>query len=115
VKKTDADQIKFNCFAEHHYESAIELLGNQRVLEHIEYLDKLESALAYSISDYALDVCHDLLDDETLQLVRVYWFSKGMRDYYLCIDGSGLIRAVDDEMPDLLFHQITSLLDAFYS
>ena len=115
VKKEDADRIKCNYTVEHQYEAANELLGNQSVLEHLKYLDKIESSFTRGISDYALDLCHDLLDDETPQIVRVYWFSKGMRDYYLCIDGTGLIRAVDEEMPDSLFDRITSLLHTFYS
>ncbi len=67
-----------------------------------------------NIADYSLDLVHDLLDDETPQIVRTYWFSRGMRDYYLCLDGTGLVRMLDQEMPTRLFNQIFEVLDAFY-
>jgi hypothetical protein len=52
------------------------------------------------------------LDDETPQIVRTFWFSKGMRDYYFCIDGTGMIRAIEQKMPNHLFDQILSALNS---
>ena len=33
-----------------------------------------------------------------------------MTDYYLCVDGRGLIRLVDDEMPEQLLDQVLGAL-----
>ena len=77
-------------------------------------LKTIQTALEQGISDYAIDLTHDLLDDETPQIVRAFWFSKGMRDYYFCIDGTGMIREVEQAMPNHLLDQIISALDCIY-
>ncbi len=105
-------QQKFNI--PHQYQAAVELIGEKDLLKCLDLLTQIQVRLEESISDYALDLVHDLLDDETPQIVRVYWFSKGMQDYYLCIDGTGLIRALDPLIPDRLFDQVARTLDAFY-
>jgi hypothetical protein len=54
------------------------------------------------------------LDDETPQIVRTFWFSKGIGEYYFCIDGTGMIREVEQAMPNHLLDQIISALDCIY-
>ena len=82
----------------------------EKLIITLNSLDGVQAALEQQISDYALDLVHDLLDDETPQIVRTFWFSKGMADYYLCVDGRGLIRMVDDEMPEQLLDQVLGAL-----
>lgn len=115
MNKTTADALKTKYGIEHQYEDALKLLTPGQLDNSLTLLNAIQDALETSISDYALDLTHDLLDDETPQIVRTFWFSKGLRDFYLCIDGTGLIRAIEDKMPDLLFDQIMSTLDPFYS
>ena len=115
MKKISADKIRRKFNLSHHYEAAYDLLGEAELSKFLNLLSDIESTLENSISDYALHLTHDLLDDETPQIVRVYWFSKGMMDYYLCVDGTGLIRALDQQMPIDLFDQILLVLDTFYS
>jgi len=115
MKKSKADALKTKYGIEHQYEDALKLLTPRQLDDALTLLAGIQDALETSISDYALDLTHDLLDDETPQIVRTFWFSKGLRDFYLCIDGTGLIRAIEDEMPDQLFDQIMSTLDTFYS
>ena len=115
MRKKSADTLKSKFAIKHQYEDALKLLTSEQVEGALTLLDSIQEVLEISISDYALDLTHDLLDDETPQIVRTFWFSKGLRDYYLCIDGTGLIRAVEDKMPDQLFDQIMSALDPFYS
>jgi len=115
MRKKSADTLKSKFAIKHQYEDALNLLTSEQVEDALTLLDSVQDALETSISDYALDLTHDLLDDETPQIVRTFWFSKGLRDYYLYIDGTGLIRAIEDKMPDQLFDQIMNALDPFYS
>ena len=115
MKKNNADALKTKYGIEHQYEDALKLLTPSQLDDALTLISAVQDALETSISDYALDLTHDLLDDETPQIVRTFWFSKGLRDYYLCIDGTGLIRAIEDKMPDQLFDQIMSTLEPFYS
>jgi hypothetical protein len=115
MNKEQATELQQQFNIPHQYQTAVELIGERDLQKTLDLLDQIQISLEKSISDYALDLVHDLLDDETPQIVRVYWFSKGMRDYYLCIDGNGLIRALDRQMPDRLFDQVIGTLDTFYS
>jgi hypothetical protein len=115
MRKESADTLKTKFAIKHQYEDALNLLTSEQIQDALKLLDSIQDALEISISDYALDLTHDLLDDETPQIVRTFWFSKGLKDYYLCIDGTGLIRAIEGKMPDQLFDQIMSALDPFYS
>jgi len=101
-------------FLDHQYNDALKVLTSLQLSDALALLSAIQEALEQSISDYVLDVSCDLLDDETSQIVRTFWFGKGMLDYHLCIDGTGLIRAIDYKMPDFLFDQIMNTLDPFY-
>ena len=114
MKKTSADKIKRHFNISHHYQEAYKFFAQEELNNFLKLLSDIQYALENSISDYSLEISHDLLDDKTPQIVRVFWLSKGMRDYYLCIDGTGLIRAVDPEAPDGLFDQMMSALETFY-
>jgi hypothetical protein len=113
MKKNNADALKTKYGIEHQYEDALKLLTPRQLDDALTLLSAVQDALETSISDYALDLTHDLLDDETPQIVRTFWFSKGLRDYYLCIDGTGLIRAIEQGMPNHLLDQILRVLDSF--
>jgi len=115
MNKKNADRVKTKFSSEHQYQDALKVLSQQQVDDALTLLNSIQGALEATISDYALDLTHDLLDDQTPQIVRTFWFSKGLRDYYLCIDGTGLIRAIEDKMPDRLFDQIMNALDLFYA
>jgi len=112
MNKKTADKIKTKFSIEHQYQEALEYLTPKQLDNALCVLNVAQGALEQSISDYAIDLTHDLLDDETPQIVRTFWFSRGMKDYYFCIDGTGMIRAMDQSMPNQLFDQILSALDA---
>jgi hypothetical protein len=112
MNKKNADKIKNKFSIEHQYQEALGHLTPEELDSALTTLNTLQAALENGISDYAIDLTHDLLDDETPQIVRTFWFSKGMRDYYFCIDGTGMIRAMDQLIPNHLFDQIMSALDS---
>ena len=112
MNKKNADKIKTKFCIEHQYQEALEYLTPEQLSSALNILNSAQAALEQSISDYAIDLTHDLLDDETPQIVRTFWFSKGMRDYYFCIDGTGMIRAIEQVMPNHLLDQILRVLDS---
>ena len=112
MNKKNADKVKSKFSFEHQYQQALEYLTPEQFESALSVLDAIQEALEEGISDFAIDLVHDLLDDETPQIVRTFWFSKGMRDYYFCIDGTGMIRAIEQEMPNHLLDQILRVLDS---
>jgi hypothetical protein len=114
MSQTDAKDVQDKFSAPHQYQEALQFFSQEQLKTFLNLLDTLQDLLSSNIADYSLDLVHDLLDDETPQIVRTYWFSRGMRDYYLCIDGTGLVRMLDPEMPTRLFNEIFEVLDAFY-
>ena len=112
MNKKNADKVKSKFSIEHQYQEALEHLTPKQLESALSILNTIQEALEEGISDFAIDLVHDLLDDETPQIVRTFWFSKGMRDYYFCIDGTGMIRAIEQEMPNHLLDQILRVLDS---
>ena len=112
MNKKNADKVKSKFSIEHQYQEALEHLTPEQLDNALSVLNAIQEALEEGISDFAIDLVHDLLDDETPQIGRTFWFSKGMRDYYFCIDGTGMIRAIEQEMPNHLLDQILRVLDS---
>ena len=115
MKKIHSDKMKAQFAFDHDYSDALKYLTPTQLETALTRLNALQRALEQEISDYALVLTHDLLDDETPQIVRTFWFSKGLKDYFLCVDGTGLIRASERAMPDALYDQILMTLEAFDS
>ena len=112
MKKKNADKVKSKFSIEHQYQEALGHLTPEELDSALKTFNTIQAALELGISDYAIELTHDLLDDETPQIVRTFWFSKGIRDYYFCIDGTGMIRAIEQAMPNHLLDQIMSALDS---
>jgi hypothetical protein len=113
MNKSDATAVQTKFSEPHQYEEALSFFSLEELQKFLNLLNNLQVVLASEIADYSLDLVHDLLDDETPQIVRTYWFSRGMWDYYLCIDGTGMVRMLDSEMPTRLLNQIITILNAF--
>ena len=106
MKKEAADEIKrdFDSKPTNFCELAY---MSQEVLDHYtENLDMVEALLENEIYDFSLDLTHTLLEEEEPNLIRAFWFSKGMEDFYICIDGDFSIRAMDPDIPSNLIGQI---------
>ena len=114
MNQNAAKKIQDKFSEPHQYERALLLFSKVQLQTFLNLLKNLEVLLSSNIADYSLDLVHDLLDDETPQIVRTYWFSRGWRDYYLCIDGTGMVRMLDPEIPTRLFDQILQVLNTFY-
>ena len=115
MNQSDAKEVQDKFTKPHQYEEALQFFSKDQLQTFLNALDTFETLLSSNIADYSLDLVHDLLDDETPQIVRTYWFSRGMRDYYLCIDGTGLVRSLDPEIPTRLLNRIFDVLDTFFT
>ena len=112
MNKKNADKVKSKFSIEHQYLEALGHLTPEELDCALKTLNTIQAALEHGSSDYAIELTHDLLDDDKPQIVRTFWFSKGIRDYYFCIDGTGMIRAIEQAMPNHLLDQIMSALDS---
>ena len=115
MKSPDAKEIQQKFSIPHHYEAALQFFSAAELQSMLSVLDALQVLLGDEIADYSLENTHDLLDTDTPIIVRTYWFSKGMREYYVCIDACGFVRTLDAEIPTRLSKQISKVLDALCS
>ena len=80
----------------------IEVLREQEIV-----LEFFKQMFDEDIADYSLDRTIDTIDlEDGRGWVRVFWFSKGMNDYFVAIDSSGFICGVDNECPSELLISI---------
>ena len=73
-------------------------------------LDILERILENEIPDWALDKTETLWNNEKDQLVRMFYFSKGLTDNFLAIDAEGKIDVVCNDCDLVLLTTISNVL-----
>ena len=113
MNKKEADEMKAGYNREHAYELALEFISREELEHQLATLDLVDCILEEEFPEYSLDTKHDLIDQEQSVLVRVLWFSKGMHDYFLCIDGEGSVVGYDADIPaKLLGGSIKSISNA---
>jgi len=113
MNKKDADEVKAEYNKEHAYELALEFLSREELEYQLATLDLVECVLEEEFPEYSLDTKHDLIDHEENVMVRVLWFSKGLKDYFLCVNGEAAIVGYDGDIPpDLLGGAIKSISNA---
>ena len=59
----------------------------------------LQEAIEYEISEYAVDVKEDLLDEGEKGFVRVIVLSRGMQEVFVCFDAKGQMRGYSKKIP----------------
>lgn len=111
MNKQVADELKQKLAADHEYEDAFELLGEEQTVLALARLDAATAVLESDISSWCLDHEHDLLDTEEKTLCRVYWFSKGMTDTYVAIDHNLMLKAYETSIPKTLLSDVLMVLD----
>ena len=62
-------------------------------------LNTLQEAIEYEISEYAIDVKEDLLDEGEKGFVRVIVLSRGMQEVFVCFDAKGQMRDYSKKIP----------------
>ena len=68
MKKQNADIVKTKFSIEHQYEDALVYLTLEELIITLNCLDGVQATLEHQISDYALDLVHDLLDEPSASL-----------------------------------------------
>jgi len=115
MKKEEADQIKKEYGDNQSYAVALDFMSQEKLDEQLAILDLLDWVVAQELPEYALDTTHDLIDTDESIIVRSFWFSKGMNDYYLCINGKGEVVGYDPEIPSRLLGATIKLVNATLS
>ena len=111
MRKQKADALKQEFSGDNDQADALDFMSPELLKESEQILDFLEQYLGSEITDYCLDLSHDLLDTEQGDLVRTLWFSRGMEDTFLCLTPGGWIQAMDPEMPMGLLANVANALE----
>ena len=74
-------------------------------------LNVLQEAIEYEISEYAVDVKEDLLDEEEKGFVRVIVLSRGMQEVCICFDAKGQLRGYSEKIPRHLISRICNSMN----
>ena len=110
MRKDIADEIKTECDNRGDYSQCLKHMSQESLDTYLDNLGFIESIFNSEISHYAIDFTNDLIDESSNGLVRVFWFSRGMDDFYLCITGDGFIKTHEENFPQNLLHQIAGIL-----
>ena len=115
MEKACADEMKAGFISSEtealNKKSALEFMTEEELEDALEILQGFEEWLEEFISDYALDCSHTLIDEEEKDLVRTYWFSRGMEDTFVVLNASFQIRGFDPDIPLPLLAQVVQGLD----
>ena len=74
-------------------------------------LNILQEAIEYEISEYAVDVKEDLLDEGEKGFVRVIVLSRGMQEVFICFDAKGQMRGYSEKIPRHLISRICNSMN----
>ena len=74
-------------------------------------LNILQEAIEYEISEYAVDVKEDLLDEGEKGFVRLIVLSRGMKEVCICFDAKGQLRGYSEKIPRHLISGICNVMN----
>ena len=74
-------------------------------------LNILQEAIEYEISEYAVDVKEDLLDEGEKGFVRLIVLSRGMQEVFICFDAKGQMRGYSEKIPRHLISRICNSMN----
>ena len=99
MKKKEADAIKDLVENEDGTEkNPLDFMSQQDFENDFECLEIIKDWLDEGIPNYSLDTTHDLIDEEEQKIIRVFWFSRGLTDTFICLDSGGNITGFDSEI-----------------
>ena len=115
MEKALADELKAEFISseieEANCASALNFMSEEELEDELEILNCLETLLEALIADYALDCSHTLVNEEEEEMVRSYWFSKGMEDTFIVLNASFQIIGFDPDIPLPLLAQVAEGLE----
>ena len=74
-------------------------------------LNILQESIEYEISEYAVDVKEDLLDEGEKGFVRVTVLSRGMQEVFVCFDAKGQMRGYSKKISRDLISRICNSMN----
>ena len=115
MEKALADELKAEFISSDieaaNQSNALDLMSAEELEGELELLNCVETWLEVFIADYALDCSHTLIDEDEKEMVRAYWFSKGMEDTFVCINPRFQVKGFDPDIPLLLLSQVAEHLE----
>ena len=115
MEKAYADEMKAEFVSSEkeasNKKSALEFMSEEELEDVLEILQRFGDWLEEYISDYALDCSHTLIDEESEDIVRTYWFSKGMEDTFVVLNPSFQIKGFDPDIPLPLLAQVAESIE----
>tara|TARA_B100000003_G_scaffold129839_1_gene116395 strand:+ start:180 stop:602 length:423 start_codon:yes stop_codon:yes gene_type:complete len=115
MEKALADELKAEFISSDieaaNQSNALDFMSEEELEGELEMLNCFETWLEAFISDFALDCSHTLIDEDDKEMVRSYWFSKGMEDTFVCINPRFQIKGFDPDIPLPLLSQVAEHLD----
>ena len=117
MRKEDADRYKAEEDAADDdldsLEEPLDYFSEEELAAAINRLNCLTEVLEDEVSDFALDKTSDYLDSSRPEMVRSFWWSKGMSDYIIFIDSSYQFRGYgQDGVPEELITTIANTIIA---
>ena len=115
MEKALADELKAEFISSEieaaNQASALDFMSEEELEDELEILNCFETWLEAFISDYALDCSHSLINEEEEEMVRAYWFSKGMEDTFVVLNPSFQIKGFDPDIPLPLLAQVVDSIE----
>ena len=111
MEKAEADAIKDEIAQDHKYDLTLEHISEEELEEQLTCYQWVSNIFKYEITDFCLDMHHDLWCEDTEQLIRVFWFSQGMTDSFIALNINGQIVAQDPDIPMRLLKQVAETLE----
>ena len=88
-----------------------DLISEEEIDFEKQNLNILQEAIEYEISEYAVDVKEDLLDEGEKRFVRVIVLSRGMQEVFICFDAKGQMRGYSEKIPRHLISRICNIMN----
>ena len=112
MKKEEADPIKK--WVEDDKDTnadPLDYMSQQDLENDLECLELIKEWLSEGITNYSLDTTHDLIDEDQEQMIRVFWFSRGLTDTFVCLDSGGNLTAFDPDISYELLGEVCLSID----
>ena len=81
-------------------------MTDQEKQSRIKVLDVITKQYETVIANYSLDETEDLNDEEYDDVIRAFWFSRGDKNWFVCMNIGGYIRAQSPGVPADLIVQM---------
>lgn len=98
-------RITGKVWSEMTYEPPREIAEEQKV-----FLDAIQTILTENITNYAIDEVEDVWDEDDCEVLRGFFFNRGMKTHIIVISPNGIIKWMTPKFPKTLIINICNEL-----